>query len=172
MILLKYIIKSFEWVLWQSRIFVLAIVISSIAAAIALIFLGSLDIYHTCIYLIHNFKLHKPVTSLTTHTLIQVINGIDLFMIATILLIFGIGIYELFISKIDNIEFDNRSGNILQVSSLNELKEKLLKVIHMVLIVLFFKYALKMDYKVMLNLLYLSIGILFIGASIYLTSRK
>jgi uncharacterized membrane protein YqhA len=58
---------------------------------------------------------------------------------------------------------------VLIIHDLDQLKEKIAKVVIMVLIVTFFKHAINFKYDEMINLLYLSIGILLIAISIYLT---
>jgi len=95
----------------------------------------------------------------------------DLYLIATVLLIFGVGLYELFISRIDIIEKEEKSSGILKVHTLDELKEKLLKVIHVVLVVYFFKYAIKFEYNKIEDLFYLALSILMIAVSFYFTKQ-
>ena len=99
-------------------------------------------------------------------------SAIDDYLIGTVFLIFGIGLYELFISKIDIAENDETSSKVLIIHDLDALKEKIAKVVIMVLIVTFFKYAINFHYGEMINLLYLSIGILLIAVSIYLTHKS
>ncbi len=76
------------------------------------------------------------------------------------------------ISKIDVAEKDETSSKVLIIHDLDALKEKIAKVVIMVLIVTFFKYAINFHYGEMINLLYLSIGILLIAVSIYLTHKS
>ena len=61
------------------------------------------------------------------------ISAVDLYLIGVVLLIFGFGIYT---SKID-VARRNVSVTILEIESLDELKNKIVKVIVMVLIVSF-----------------------------------
>ena len=70
--------------------------------------------------------------------LYKMISAVDLYLIGIVLLIFGFGIYELFISKID-IAREDLSVTILEIENLDELKNKIIKVIVMVLIVSFLK---------------------------------
>jgi uncharacterized membrane protein YqhA len=55
------------------------------------------------------------------------------------------------------------------VESLDDLKDRIAKLILLVLIVEFFQYALKLTYATPLDLLYLAVGILFIGGALYLS---
>jgi uncharacterized membrane protein YqhA len=89
--------------------------------------------------------------------------------LATVLLIFSLGLYELFISKIDAAESATVSGNVLVINSLDDLKSRLAKVILMILIVKFFENAISIHYTNALSLLYLAGGIALIGLALYLT---
>ena len=56
--------------------------------------------------------------------LFKIISSIDLFLIGIVLLIFGFGVYELFISEIDEAE-NEKGSKILAISSLDQLKDKI-----------------------------------------------
>lgn len=64
------------------------------------------------------------------------------------------------------------SSKVLVIHDLDSLKEKIAKVVIMALIVNFLKYAITFNYDEMINLLYLSLGILLIAVSIYITHNK
>ncbi|MDH5542256.1 MAG: YqhA family protein [Nitrospinota bacterium] len=162
----------FEWLIWQSRLIVLLAVVSSIIASAVLIITGTVDIALVLVEFFHTLENRELYKEFHTEMLTHVISAIDAYLIATVLLIFGVGLYELFISKIDFLERDTKGSGILVVHSLDELKEKLAKVILMVLIVVFFKHAVHLKYDTILNLLYLGIGIFFIAVSIFLTGKK
>lgn len=170
--IVKSIERAFEWLLWESRIIVIISVVASILSAIALSIVGTVDLFYSLKKIFTIFSDYENFQATYTKMLVSVVSAMDLYLIATVLLIFGIGLYELFISRIDQIEEEEKSSGILKVHSLDELKEKLLKVIHVVLVVYFFKYAIKIEYNNILDLLYLAIGIVLIAASIYLTGLK
>ena len=96
-----------------------------------------------------------------------IIGGIDLYLIGIVLMIFSFGIYELFISKID-VARETDELQILEVRSLDQLKDKILKLIVVVLVVSFFKRVMAMNVTSVTELLYLAIAILLISASGYL----
>ena len=93
---------------------------------------------------------------------------VDLYLIGIVLLIFGFGIYELFISKID-IAREDLSVTILEIENLDELKNKIIKVIVMVLIVSFFERVLKMSdsYSSSMDMLWFAISIFAISFGVY-----
>ncbi len=170
--MLKKIEQAFEWLLWESRFFIILAVIASIASAMLLIVLGTYDIFLLFKEVFHAFSDPELYEEFHKTAVTHIIGGIDFYLIATVLIIFGVGLYELFISKIDYAERDTRSSKILVIHTLDQLKEKLAKVIIMVLIVTFFKYALNIKYENVLNILYLGAGILLVSLALYLTHVK
>ena len=103
----------------------------------------------------------------------QIVSSVDVFLFALVLIIFGVGVYELFVTQVDPVEqnLDSRPS-WLRISSVDDLKSSLGKVILMVLIVSFFKHVLEFDnWKDPQALLYLSIGIILIAASLYLAHK-
>ena len=149
--------KIFETILWKSRLIVLLAVIFSLLGALALFFCGSLEIVHTAA---PAFQLHHEVNY--NELLIGIIGAIDLYLIGIVLLIFSFGVYELFISKID-IAHEEYGQNILEIESLDELKNKIIKVVIMVLIVGFFKTVLSAKFTTPLEILYLGLAILCVA---------
>lgn len=164
---MKIIEKVVERILWESRFMIFIAVIASIIAALILVLIGTYDIIivikHTSyiFYSLEKFEnFHKDAVK-------HIVSAVDIYLIATVLLIFGLGLYELFISKIDAAENNTRASKILVVHTLDQLKEKLAKVIVMVLIVTFFKFAIDFHYKDIKSLIFLALGILAISLSIY-----
>jgi len=162
----SFIERIFESTLWGTRFFVLLAVIFSMIGGIALFIVASVDVCHVAVsvfnyYLnnIHNIDIHKVA-------IIELIGAIDLYLIAIVLFIFGFGLYELFISQID-IAKRSAASKILEIHSLDELKDKLAKVIIMVLIVGFFKRAMYIKYNTPQEMLYLAGGILGLSLAFY-----
>ena len=102
--------------------------------------------------------------------LLELITAIDLYLIGVVLLIFGFGIYELFISKIDIARADE-GVTILEIENLDELKNKIIKVIIMVLIVTFFERVLDMKYSGPLDMLYFALSIFSLSFGVYLIRK-
>lgn len=158
--------QLFEGLLWRTRWIVLIAVIFSILASIALFVIGSYEIWHT-VRQMNFLGGHEPDYA---KLLIGIIGAMDLYLIAIVLLIFAFGVYELFISKIDIARDQNEEHNILEITSLDELKTKLLKVIVMVLIVTFFKTILSTSFNTPLEMLYFAIAILAVAICYFLLS--
>ena len=157
--------KIFENAMWKTRLFVLFAVIFGLIGSIILFLVASKDIYEVLLYTIsvyanglHPEKFHEEIVS-------KIIGAVDLYLIAVVMLIFAFGLYELFISKIDAAEDTKTGSTILAIHSLDQLKDKIAKVIVMVLIVSFFQKVLHTRYDGALEMLYfaLSIGLLAVG---------
>ncbi len=156
----------FENLLWNSRFFVLLAVIFSMLGGIALFVVASMDVLGVVgnvlnVYMnsLHPEHFHEEVVG-------GLIGAIDLYLMAIVMFIFGFGLYELFISDID-IAKQSASSKILEIHSLDELKDKLAKVIVMVLIVSFFQRVLHTNYNGALEMLYFSISILALSVGLY-----
>jgi len=158
--------RWFEKGLWASRLVILLAVIFSIFAAFALFLIGSADLYHVVIATYKYFFMGIHPENFHADVVAEIIGAVDLYLIAVVLLIFGFGIYELFISDID-VAKGTGGDKVLYVSSLDELKDKIAKVIVMVLVVSFFQRVLHTDYKGSLEMLYFAISITTLSLGLY-----
>ena len=160
--------RFFERGLWSSRYIVIMAVVFSAISAISLFVIGSYEITQTLLN-------DNPWASSDHHShakiLSTIIGGVDLYLIGVVLLIFAFGIYELFVSKID-IARKNTDVTILEVENIDELKNKIIKVIIMVLIVSFFERVLNMSYETPLEMMYFAISIFALAFGVYLLNKK
>ncbi len=162
------ITRRFEYTLYFTRFLTLLAVFGSLFAAIALFIKGSVIVVDGMI---------EFVTHITSpeyeHLLEMFVSSVDVFLFAMVLIIFGVGIYELFISKIDPVEkkADSRP-TWMQVSNVDDLKASLGKVILMVLIVTFFKYSIEVEYGNVNDLLKLGVGIILIAGALFITNKS
>ncbi len=160
--------EIFEGFLWKSRLLVILAVLSSLVGSFALFIAG---LFEVMIPLIKFFQT-IDYNILSKKLVASAIASIDMFLIATFLLIFSLGLYELFISKIDVAYKDERSSKVLFITNLEDLKTKLGRVVIMVIIVVFFKQSIEMEYKNPLDLLYLGLGSLGIALALYFTHKE
>lgn len=169
---MRRIERFFEGTLWNSRYIVLLAVVSSLLAGAAMFFMATVDAVYM---LAHIVEYASPALegeargALRDATISHVVEIVDGYLLATVLLIFALGLYELFISKIDQAAQAENSSNVLLIDSLDDLKTRLAKVILMILIVKFFEHAIAMEFGSPLDLLYLAGGITLIGLALYLT---
>ena len=103
----------------------------------------------------------------------KVVGGIDYYLIGIALLIFGYGIYELVISDIDprQQEASDVRRNLLNIESLDGLKQKLTKVIVVALIVTAFKSMVGFKVTTSTELLMFCAGVLMLAFSAWLLGQ-
>ena len=174
----SFIERVWESGLWSTRYIVVLAVFFSVIAAISLFILGSYEIYHAIVHLNPLTNDYKDIDGvlipISHHSdmLLELITAIDLYLIGVVLLIFGFGIYELFISRIDVARAD-QGITILEIKNLDQLKNKIIKVVIMVLIVSFFesilKYSSKFDDPI--ELMYFAISIFVLSLGVYFIKK-
>jgi len=157
----------FEGSLWRSRIIAVLAVIFGMIGAIILFLVASYDVFQMAVVTFKFFFAHYHPEDFHEILIGGIIGAVDLYLIAVVLLIFSFGIYELFISEIDDAENSEVGSKILAIHSLDELKDKLGKVVVMVLIVSFFKKVMHMDFDTPLEMLYLAGSILALALALY-----
>ena len=158
--------QIFESLLWKSRFMVLIAVIFGVLGATTLFIKGTIDLVNAVRF---NLLLTTPAS--TKAIMAGIIGSIDLYLIGIVVLLFSFGLYELFISKIDIAHKDENRHNILEIKDLDELKNKILKVIIMVLVVSFFKQVLEIHFESAQEMLYLAFSILALAATTYLLKK-
>jgi len=165
--------RYFEKILWGSRYMVMAAVISSLLLSLLLFVITAVDVgvllTHAGDYL---SAAEDARRSLKVEMVAHTVGAIDGFLLATILLIFSLGLYELFISDIDEAKSSGQSAKVLVINSLDDLKSKLAKVILMILVVTFFEFSLSMSFTGALDLVYFSLGILMVSLALYFGSKS
>lgn len=162
--------KWFEGALWQSRLIVLLAVVASVLSAIGLVLMATVDAFNMLSHLAHYASSELDGAGravIRRETVTHVVEIVDGYLLATFLLIFGMGLYELFISKIDQAENSDSASKVLLIQSLDDLKGRLAKVVLMILVVRFFEYALGMKLTTPLDLLQFAAGIALLGLALY-----
>ncbi|MDO6460673.1 YqhA family protein [Granulosicoccaceae sp. 1_MG-2023] len=164
--------KLFEGFLWRSRWVVIIAVIASLLTGFAVFYIATVDAW---MLLTHLGDYLDPLLSgearadFRATQIAHVVEIIDGYLLATVLLIFSLGLYELFISRIDEAEGSDSSSRVLIIHSLDELKSRLAKVVLMILIVKFFEHALHMEFETPLDILAFAGGIALIGLALFLS---
>ncbi len=158
--------SAFENFLWNSRLWVLFAVVSALIAAVALFIIGTLDVLDVVRQLWNYYILSDHSHDIHATAVSEIIGAVDLYLIGIVMLLFSFGIYELFISQIDTA-VGHSSSKILEIHSLDELKDKVAKVIIMVLVVKYFQMVLDMKFEGPLEMLYLAGSILALSLALY-----
>ena len=159
-----YLENQIESILWKSRFFVLIPVLIGVILFFVLLYGLCYKLYKLIIVLI-DVGFNEKVVSL-------IISMIDISLLAMIILMFTWWIYELFVDEID-VEDDHKSkAKTLIVKDIDELKEKVGKVIIILLIVWLFKQIL--TYKVIdiKDIVVLALSILVLALALKFISWK
>ncbi len=164
--------KFFEGALWNSRFIILSAVIGSLLAGVAIFYMATVDVVNLTTHILHyadpslTVEARKALHDATISHIVEVVDG---YLLATVMLIFSLGIYELFISDIDQAHGSKASSKILVISSLDDLKSRLAKVILMIMIVTLFEEAINMHIAQPIDLIYMGGAIALIALALYWT---
>ena len=162
--------SSFETALWKFRLIALLPVVMTAITSLTTFVLGTKETIHSLRLVLHDFGTEVfPVAEV----LGEFVGGVDLYLVGIALLIFSYGTYELLISDVS----PGRKGNstsfkgVLDVKSLDDLKEKLVKVLVVALLVVAFKSMIALPIPDRLSLLYYSITLLLLTFCAFLLSK-
>lgn len=164
--------KIFQQVLWNSRLLVLIAVVASLVGAIAMFVVAGKDAL-TVVGMVATYVTGADDGhALRGKIVARVAEFIDGLLFAAVQIIFALGLYELFVGKIEATESSELAQRLLHIDSIDELKERLAKVIFLILIVRYFEYALEASIQTANDLLALALGIALIALGLFLTAPK
>ena len=161
--------RSFERLIWHFRLITLIPVVMSLLGSVSCFVIGTYAELSVLNQVLQGRFSHTSSTLLIG----KVVGGIDYYLIGIALLIFGYGIYELVISDIDE-RLQDRSTvrrNLLNIESLDGLKQKLTKVIVVALIVTAFKLMVSFQVTTANELLMYCAGVLMLAFSAWLIGK-
>lgn len=164
--------RGFEKGLWATRFIVLLPILFSLLGALVMFIIGSVDVIRVVIDSIAYAAGASEVGDLHTRVIIEIIGAVDIYLIAIVLLIFSFGLYTLFISRIDEAEGSETSG-ILEIHSLDSLKDKLSQVVIMALVIKFFQmiFSMYQSFTSPLDMVYLAFSILGLALALFFLYR-
>lgn len=162
--------KLFEGLLWNFRYTILVAIVTLIFSSLIAFYLGFNSTIEAFREIADARQHNESIPS--NVILVHIISSIDEFLLGIILIIFSLGIYELFISKLDVLQDkDIPYPNWLIFRSLEDLKGVLTKVIIIILMVYFFKSVVVMKFDTPLSILYLATGIILIALANYISHK-
>ncbi|KAI5074646.1 hypothetical protein GOP47_0010607 [Adiantum capillus-veneris] len=183
---LTYLVEAFiEKVIFNCRFFTLLAVIGSLSGSMLCFFQGWRFVTESFLEYIHAI-LHGIDSG---HVVILLVEAMDVFLVATVLLIFGMGIYELLVNTIglqkgdDNLPSHYTGSNFfglfrlekrplwLEIRSLHELKTKVGHVIVMILLVGMFEKSKMVPIDTGFDLLCFSASIFTSAGCLFLLSK-
>jgi uncharacterized membrane protein YqhA len=170
--MMKFLESFFEGSMWNSRFVIVLAVLGSLFAGFAIFYLATVDV----VYLVQH-AMHYASSELTDEArkalhdsiVSHIVEVVDGYLLGTVMLIFALGLYELFISDIDQAHGTKASSKILVINNLDDLKSRLAKVILMIMIVTLFEESLHMKLSAPIDLLYLGGSIALVGLALYLS---
>jgi uncharacterized membrane protein YqhA len=168
----RWIERVFESLLWNSRFVVVVAVLASMAAALGLFYVVTVDVYYAIVHLIDYADPGMSEAArqeIRNNTLTHVVEAVDGYLLATVLIIFALGLYELFVSDLDQARNSRAASKVLVIDTLDDLKNRLAKVILMILVVKLFENAVRTKMETALELVYLGGAIALVGVALYLT---
>ena len=170
--MMKFVESFFEGSMWNSRFVIILAVLGSLFAGFAIFYVATVDVVYLVQHALHyasadlTDEARKALHDSTVSHIVEVVDG---YLLGTVMLIFSLGLYELFISDIDQAHGTKASSKILVINNLDDLKSRLAKVILMIMIVTLFEESLHMKLSAPIDLLYLGGSIALIGLALYLT---
>ena len=162
--------KLFEGLIWNSRFIVILAVVFGLIGAIILFVVASMDIWGVAVYTFNTIVNHAHPEKFHEDIVAGIIGAVDLYLIAVVMFIFSFGLYELFISDIDQAEGKNGS-KLLAIHNLDQLKDKIAKVIVMVLVVSFFQKVLHTSFTTPLEMLYFALSITALAVGLFFLNK-
>ena len=164
--------RIFESGLWGSRFMVLLAVFFGLIGAISLFVVASFDVYDTAKFVLMTYINHAHPDNFHEDVVGGIIGAVDLYLIGVVMILFSFGLYELFISDIDIAKEDEtRENKILAIHSLDQLKDKISKVIVMVLVVGFFQKVGHTEYNGALDMLYFALSITAVAVGLFFLGK-
>lgn len=160
--------QGLEGLLWNSRYLVMLAVLPSLLGAMVLFVIGTVDIVRVLWQTVLYYTI-GGVTDIHDTVVTDIIIAIDIYLIAIVLMIFGLGVYRLFVSQIEASESEGPS-HPFNVKSFDQLKDKIVRVVILAVIIEFFRAVVDIHFNTPLDAIYLALSALALAASLYLMS--
>lgn len=164
--------RIFENTLWSTRFMVIMAVIFGLLGAVILFIVASIDVFNTAGFVLSTYMNHAHPEHFHEDVVGGIIGAVDLYLIGVVMLIFSFGLYELFISEIDAAkDKEGEDNKVLAIHSLDQLKDKISKVIVMVLVVGFFQKVGHTEYHGALDMLYFALSITAVAVGLFFLNK-
>ena len=151
---------------------VLLAVVFGLIGAVILFIVASVDVFNTAAFVLNTYLEHAHPHHFHEDVVGGIIGAVDLYLIGVVMLLFSFGLYELFVSDIDAAkDNEGEDSKILAIHSLDQLKDKISKVIVMVLVVGFFQKVGHTEYNGALEMLYFSLSITAVAVGLFFLNK-
>ncbi|GIW06676.1 MAG: hypothetical protein KatS3mg060_1481 [Dehalococcoidia bacterium] len=167
--------RTFESALWFTRMLALVAVVASVIMAMGAFLMATIDV----VYLVQGFGAYSDLSldgaehaAVRAKLVAYIVKALDGYLIATLLLVFGFGLYELFIRNLSNAERSVVAPRLLRFESIDDLKDRIFKLVLLLLVVQFFDETLDLTFHTPQELILLGAGIFLIGAAFFVSNLK
>lgn len=160
----------FERFLWNSRFLVLIAVIASLLGSVVLLVVGTVDVVSVA-YRAVSFYLGRSEQNIHEFIVTDIVIAVDIYLVAVVLLIFGAGLYRLFISPIDELD-ESGAEHPFNIQTFDELKDKIVRVVILAVIIEFFRAVVDIRFSTPLDAIYLALSVLALAAALFLMSMS
>jgi len=136
-----------EKFLWNTRFVIMLGVFGLLMSSMIIFMMGIIETFNLMGTFLGHLVHHGPhFDTIYNDLIVSIITTVDDFLLGTVLLIFGLGTYDLFISRLDPaIHQEDVRPDWMVFGSLEELKSVLGKIVLMILTINFLKWSLKLD---------------------------
>ena len=161
--------SRFEGALWRLRLIAILPVVMTAISSFATFILGTKETLYALNLMVHGGSDKYYVAKV----LGGFVGGVDLYLVGIALLIFSYGTYELLISAIDPAREGEhvKFTGVLDVANLDDLKEKLVKVLVVALLVFAFKSMIALPITDGPSLIYYSLALLLLSLCAFLMGK-
>ena len=141
-----------------------------VALAVGALVLASIDAVRFVGFLIAYARSQTNEARVATIT--TVVKALDGYLIAALLIVVAYGLYELFVKPIDPAEGSTAGRRLREVHDLEDLKQRVGKLVVLILIGEFLQEALALPVSDHQDLLALGAGTVLVAGALYLTGRS
>jgi len=164
-------LRAVERMLWDGRLLIGIAVVGSLVVFLAVLTLTTVDVVALVGKVLSYLRVglaEGERDDLRLKAISMVVGIVDGYLLAGVLFIFALGLYELFIDKIEVAEGSEFARRLLLVRNLDDLKNRLARVVFLILLVKFLQLALEADYSDPRDLLYLAGGAALLAGALFL----
>lgn len=158
-----------ERALWGSRLVMLIGVVGSVVMAAVVLWMAAVDLA-VLVGDAVGYASSSDRSEVRADLIVGVVKTIDSFLLAAILILMAFGLYELFVSRLDPAHDRRSSPRILLVISVDELKDRIAKLVVLILVIEFFQKSLEAELAQAEDLLKLAGAISLVAIALALPS--
>ena len=158
-----------ERVLWGSRLLMFVGVAGSMLMAVVVLWMSVVDLAVLLADTV-GYTSAGDRSGQRADIIGAVVKIVDGFLLAAIMILVAFGLYELFISRLDPARDGSSGPRVLLVSSIDDLKDQIAKLVVLILVIEFFQRSLRADLAEADDLLRLAAAISLVAIALTVPS--